>query len=391
MDVATLKRRSPSVDEVERKRSKPDVDAGEETFSFTAGSRKSPLAVTQTNTIVAAMKKTHPELDFPIVTMQTLGDRILNLALPKIGEKGLFTKDLENALNDRRVDFLIHSLKDLPTRMPEGMAIGCVYKRDNPFDCVIFHSKHAGKKIADLPANSVIGTSSLRRVAQLRRIFPNLVFQSVRGNLNTRLRKLEEEHLYDALILAKAGVDRMGWTERIGQVLEDEMAYAIGQGAMAVEIRDDDVKMMKLLGEINDMKTLLTVSAERAFMRKLDGGCSTPVGCNADWKDGKLHMRGVCLSVDGKDYVEDKSSAPISYDLPRPEGEKEKTYFVCEFGVVCDSLYKDEYTKAVRLGDELALKLSSMGADEILKTVRENLPTVANIQLPVSNSSTMKF
>lgn len=391
MDVAKLKRRSPSQDEFLCKRSKSDVDVRQETFTIKAGSRKSPLAVTQTNTIVAALKKINPDFDFPIETMQTLGDKILHLALPKIGEKGLFTKELENALNERRVDFLVHSLKDLPTRMPEEMAIGCVFRRDNPYDCAIFHSKHAGKKLSDLPPNSIIGTSSLRRVAQLKRIFPSLVFQSVRGNLNTRLRKLEEESMYDAIILAKAGIDRMGWTERIGQILKDEMAYAIGQGAMAVEIRSDDEYMMKVLGDINDMKTLLTVSAERAFMRKLDGGCSTPVGCNAEFKDGKLHMRGVCLSVDGKDCVEDEMSAPISYELPRPDGEKEKSYFVCEYGVVCDSIYRNEYTKAVKLGDELALSLISQGADEILRTVKEAIPNVANIQLPVSNSSTMKF
>jgi len=272
------------------------------------------------------------------------------------------------------------------------MALGCVYKRDNPYDCVIFHSKHAGKTLADLAPESVIGTSSLRRVAQLKRKYPSLVFQSVRGNLNTRLRKLEDESLYDAIILAKAGIDRMGWTEKIGQILHNEISYAIGQGAMAIEIRADDDYMMKVLGDITDMKTLLTVSAERAFMRKLDGGCSTPVGCNAEFKDGKLSLRGVCLSVDGKEFVEDKLSASISYDLPRPADEKEKSYFVCGVGMVCDQLYAEEYRKAVQLGDDVAMKLIDLGADEILRTVKLALPSVTNIQLPtVPNSGTMKF
>jgi len=393
MDVSPLKRRCTSQVTSEGKKAKPNVDVRDETYTIKAGSRKSPLAVTQTNTIVNALKTLNPDYDFPIETMQTLGDRILHLALPKIGGKGLFTKDLEIALSEKRVDFLVHSLKDCPTKMPEGMALGCVYKRDNPYDCVIFHSKHNGKTLSDLPPDSIIGTSSLRRVAQLKRRFPSLVFQSVRGNLNTRLRKLEDECLYDAIILAKAGVDRMGWTERIGQILKDEMAYAVGQGAMAVEIRDDDKYMMKVLGGITDMKTLLTVSAERAFMRKLDGGCSTPVGCNAEFKDGKFYLRGVCLSVDGKDYVEDTLSTTISYDLPRPADEKEKTYFVSDTGCVCDTLYKDEYTKAVKLGNDVALRLIELGADEILRVVKESLPgqNVTNIQLPVANSSSMKF
>jgi len=402
MDSSTLKRSASTLDEekVESKRTRQEEqedvvveveDRREVEGKYVAGSRKSPLAVIQTESIVRALKKIYPDFDFPIETMQTLGDRILHLALPKIGEKGLFTKELENALNEKRVDFLVHSLKDLPTRMPEGMALGCVYKRDNPYDCVIFNSKHDGKELKDLPPNSVIGTSSLRRVAQLKRKYPSLVFQSVRGNLNTRLRKLQEEGLYDAIILAKAGIDRMGWGDKCGQILDKEISYAVGQGAMAIEIRDDDVLMMKKLGEITDIKTLLTVTTERAFMRTLDGGCSTPVGCNAVFKDGKLSLRGVCMSVDGKDAVEDELSSPISYDLPRPSDEKEKSYFVSNVGVVCDTLYRDEYEKAEKLGDDVAQKLIEKGADEILRIVKLAIPNVANIQLPVSNSGTMKF
>lgn len=406
MDMSTLKRSNEASsnqeengsEAIQAKRPRAEqveedvtVDEREITRSYVAGSRKSPLAVIQTESIVCAMKKVFPDFDFPIKTMQTLGDRILHLALPKIGEKGLFTRDLENALNEKRVDFLVHSLKDLPTTMPEGMALGCVYRRDNPFDCVIFNSKHAGKKLEDLPPNSVIGTSSLRRVAQLKRKYPGLVFHSVRGNLNTRLRKLQDEGLYDAIILAKAGIDRMGWGDKCGQILEKEIAYAIGQGAMAIEIRDDDKMMMQKLGEITDIKTLLTVVAERAFMRTLDGGCSTPVGCNVDFEDGTLTLRGVCMSVDGKEAVEDTLSAPITYTLSRPEGEKQKEYFVSNVGVVCDTLYRHEYEKAEKLGDDVAQLLITKGADEILKAVKLAIPNVTNIQIPISNSGTMKF
>merc|ERR1712168_1220558 len=197
MDPSPRKRKSV-VDNVTDKRSRTrsrtwseQTDADGETIAV--GSRKRTLAVIQTTTIMKLLQNKFPSLQLKMVTMETLGDKILNIALPKIGEKSLFTKDLEVALEQKRVQFLVHSLKDLPTTLPPNMAIGAIIERDNPWDCVLFHPKHKGKVLSDLPADSVVGTSSLRRIAQLKRHFPHLQFKSVRGNLNTRLKKLEEE------------------------------------------------------------------------------------------------------------------------------------------------------------------------------------------------------
>lgn len=384
---SSLKRRLSEM-ESSSKRTRLDEGVNErlETDKVMVGSRKSPLAMVQTNNIIKALEERNPDITFEVETMETLGDKILSIALPKIGEKSLFTKDLEIALEEKRVDFLVHSLKDLPTKMPEGMAIGTIYKRDDPHDCVIFHSKHEGKKLQDLPKDSKIGTSSLRRVAQLKKRFPHLTFQSVRGNLNTRLRKLEQESLYDAIVLAKAGVDRMGWSDKIGQIFtEEECLYAVGQGAMAVEIRSNDKRTTNLVGELSDMETLLTVAAERAFMRTLNGGCSTPVGCYSKYTDNKLSLHGIVLNGDGSKYLEHTVQNHICCSKERPESLK-KTYSMSLYGVLIDSLYEDELNKAERLGDELANKLIELGADEILKEVRAQLPQVSNIQIPTSSS-----
>lgn len=363
-----------------------NVNEREDNNTVRVGSRKSPLALIQTNSIIKALKGRNPDAVFELETMETLGDKILSVALPKIGEKSLFTKDLEIALEEKRVDFLVHSLKDLPTTMPEGMAIGTIYKRDDPHDCVIFHSKHEGKTLKDLPKDSVIGTSSLRRVAQLKKNFPHLTFKSVRGNLNTRLRKLEEECLYDAIVLAKAGVDRMGWTEKIGQIFtEQECLYAVGQGAMAVEIRSNDKRTTNLVGELSDIETLLTVAAERAFMRTLNGGCSTPVGCYSKFTDNKLSIHGIVLNSDGSKYLEHTVENEVYKRLEQPENNI-KSYSMSPYGVLVDSLYKNELDKAERLGDELASKLIELGANEILKEVRAQLPQVTNIQIPTTST-----
>ncbi|KAK4325711.1 hypothetical protein Pmani_003654 [Petrolisthes manimaculis] len=183
------------------------------------GSRDSELAKKQTYMVRDALQKVHPKLEFEIITMKTKGDKILNLALSKIGSKSLFTKELEMALEEGQVDMVVHSLKDLPTTLPDGLVIGCVSEREDPRDAVIMHPKHTTASLASLPMDSVIGTSSVRRAAQLKRKFPNLRFESVRGNLNTRLRKLDTADDYAALILAAAGVLRMGWADRISQVI----------------------------------------------------------------------------------------------------------------------------------------------------------------------------
>jgi len=386
MDMS-LKRKLSEIDGSSSKKQRQLVE--EDPNKIRIGSRKSQLALIQTHTIMDRLRADHPNLEMELETMDTLGDQILHIALPKIGEKSLFTKDLEIALEAKRVDFLVHSLKDLPTTMPEGMALGTVYKRDDPHDCVVFNSKHQGKQLKDLPDQSVIGTSSLRRVAQLKKSHPNLQFKSIRGNLNTRFRKLEEDS-YDALILAKAGLDRMGWSDRCGQVLlEEDCLYAIGQGAMAVEIRSDDKRTTHLLGELSDMKTLLTVAAERAFMRTLNGGCSTPIGCYAKFNNGKLSLRGNVLSTDGKQCVDTTVEDNIKYEIERTNTTAEKSYHMSNYGVLIDDLYKDELTKAEALGDLLAAKLIERGANEILREVRAQLPQVSNIHIP--SSSTITF
>ncbi|KAG8569746.1 hypothetical protein GDO81_014530 [Engystomops pustulosus] len=194
------------------------------------GTRKSQLARIQTDSVVEMLTNKFPEAHFEIVAMSTTGDKILDTALSKIGEKSLFTKELENALERNEVDLVVHSLKDLPTSLPPGFTIGAVCKRESPYDAVVFHPKNAEKSLESLPTNSTIGTSSLRRAAQLKKHFPHLQFKDIRGNLNTRLKKLDEHDDFSAIILAAAGLRRMGWENRIDQVLSPEQClYAVGQ------------------------------------------------------------------------------------------------------------------------------------------------------------------
>lgn len=387
MDMS-LKRKLEDVQNLsKRARVENDDEVVEDENIVKVGSRKSQLALIQTHSVMNHLKRINPDIIFELETMETLGDKILHIALPKIGEKSLFTKDLEIALEEKRVDFLVHSLKDLPTTMPDGMSIGTVYKRDDPHDCVIFHPKHEGKQLKDLPENSVIGTSSLRRVAQLKKAFPHLEFHSVRGNLNTRLVKLQEESLYDAIVLAKAGIDRMGWQDKCGQILDEETCmYAIGQGAMAVEIRSSDKRVASLVGALTDIKSMLEVTAERAFMRTLNGGCSTPIGCYSKFYGDKYSLHGVVLNANGSKHVHHTVEGVLKYEIQRPENTP-VSYTNTKFGVMVDSLYEDEINKAERLGDELAYKLIEMGASDILKEVRSQLPTVSNIQIPTKSTS----
>ncbi|ELW63232.1 Porphobilinogen deaminase [Tupaia chinensis] len=234
------------------------------------GTRKSQLARIQTDSVVATLKTLYPGLQFEIIAMSTTGDRILDTALSKIGEKSLFTKELEHALERNEVDLVVHSLKDLPTVLPPGFTIGAICKRENPYDAVVFHPKFVGKTLETLPERSVVGTSSLRRAAQLQRKFPHLEFKSIRGNLNTRLRKLDEQQEFSAIILATAGLQRMGWQNRVGQILRpEECMYAVGQGALGVEVRAKDQDILDLVGVLHDPETLLRCIAERAFLRHL--------------------------------------------------------------------------------------------------------------------------
>eukprot|EP01135_Chromosphaera_perkinsii_P012400 Nk52_evm11s2657 gene=Nk52_evmTU11s2657 len=269
------------------------------------GTRKSKLALMQTNIIVDKLQASHQSYKFEIVTMETIGDKILDVALSKIGEKSLFTKELEVALEAGAVDMIVHSLKDLPTHLPDNMAIGLMNKRDSPYDCVLFHPKHRNtvKCIGDLPEGSVIGTSSLRRIAQLKLKFKNLDFKDIRGNIHTRISKLEDKNDYDAIILAEAGLQRMGMSNRIDEVLND-MYYAVSQGCIAVEHKENDAFIETLLKPLKHEQSLYACSAERAYMRFLEGGCSVPLGVKSEFCEGSLlRLNGLVANLEGTDSV----------------------------------------------------------------------------------------
>lgn len=234
------------------------------------GTRKSQLARIQTDSVAEKLKGLYPDVHLEIVGMTTTGDKILDTALSKIGEKSLFTKELETALEKNEVDLVVHSLKDLPTTLPPGFTIGAVLKRENPHDAVVLHPKNMGKSLDTLPDKSVIGTSSLRRAAQLKKRFPHLEFKDIRGNLNTRLKKLDEKDDFSAIILAAAGLRRMGWDSRVSQILgPEDCMYAVGQGALAIEVRARDEDILEMVSVLHDPNTVLRCIAERAFLRRL--------------------------------------------------------------------------------------------------------------------------
>lgn len=280
--------------------------------------------------------------------MTTIGDRVLNISLPKIGEKSLFTRDLEDALRNCGVDFVVHSLKDLPTSLPTGMAIGAVLEREDARDALVLRSNYEGHTIANLPNGSVIGkninikesnpffynwfifvgTSSLRRTAQLRRQYPHLVVCDIRGNLNTRLAKLDAaDSKFAGIILAQAGLVRMGWHNRITQVLEPtDLLYAVGQGALAVECRANDHDILSMLRSLMCLPTTCRILAERSFLKTLGGGCSAPVAVVSKLKGDltkdayncdalNLHLDGAVWSLDGSVEIREKKSCSLGLEI----------------------------------------------------------------------------
>lgn len=301
------------------------------------GSRKSQLALVQTHWVHGELQKAYPDRTFEIQTMSTQGDKILDVALAKIGDKGLFTKELEVGMLNGDIDFAVHSLKDLPTRLPEGLMLGCVTERENPADALVLHSSHLDKQLDTLPEGAVIGTSSLRRLAQLRYHYPHLTFKDVRGNLNTRLAKLDAGE-YDALILAVAGLHRLGMSDRIHQVIPAEISlHAVGQGALGIECRTDDAEILNLLKALEHRPTALRCYAERAFLRELEGGCQVPIGVNTVIEGDTLTLTGLVAALDGKKVV--KGSVSGSAD------------------------------QADQLGVDLALQLKEQGAQDILNEI----------------------
>lgn len=267
----------------------------------------------QTHHVVKLLSELYPDIQFTIETMSTIGDEVLDRALSHIGEKALFTRELEVALELNRVDLVVHSLKDMPTQLPENMVIGAILEREDPRDAVVMAPRYADQSLATLPAGSVVGTSSLRRAAQLRRHFGHLVVNDVRGNLNTRLRKLDDEGgAYAALVLAAAGVHRMQWTQRISQYLDTDVSlYAVGQGALGIECRADDEATLELLAPLSHEETLLRCIAERALLKTLEGGCSAPVAVDTRYQDGVLDITAGVWSLDGTETVQTHQRVPL--------------------------------------------------------------------------------
>ncbi|HWQ40425.1 MAG TPA: hydroxymethylbilane synthase [Desulfosporosinus sp.] len=260
------------------------------------GTRDSLLAIWQAEWVKSQLTMFYPHLKFELVSMKTKGDKILDVPLSRIGDKGLFTKELENGLLNQELDMAVHSLKDMPTLLPEGLTISTFCEREEPRD--VYLSKN-GVTLDQLPSRAIIGTSSLRRKAQLNHYRSDLDFMDLRGNLQTRWKKLIDSNM-DGIVLAAAGVKRMGWEERITQILpEDIMLPAVGQGSIAIEIVENRSDIQELLSKLNHAATEQAVRAERALMRKLEGGCQVPIGALAQVVEGQIILHGMVASLDG--------------------------------------------------------------------------------------------
>uniref|UniRef100_A0A671UJU5 hydroxymethylbilane synthase n=1 Tax=Sparus aurata TaxID=8175 RepID=A0A671UJU5_SPAAU len=320
------------------------------------GTRKSQLARIQTDSVAAKLKELYPDVHLEIVGMSTTGDKILDTAL----HNAACIYGPCSCLS-HRVDLVVHSLKDLPTTLPPGFTIGAVLERENPHDAVVLHPKHVGKTLETLPENSVIGTSSLRRAAQLKKRFPQLEFKDIRGNLNTRLKKLDEKEDYAAIILAAAGLRRMGWDNRISQILgPEDCMYAVGQGALAVEVRARDADILEMVSVLHHPETVLRCIAERAFLRHLEGGCSVPVAVHTEVKDSQVRMLG-----SGRHTHKHK------YTHAQIHSQEEVDEGVQRVGVTASKISGEAQNKAERLGVDLAKLLLSKGAKEILTVARQ--------------------
>jgi hydroxymethylbilane synthase len=334
-----------------------------EPLTIKVGTRRSALALRQTEVVIDALKRAHPHVTFEVHTISVMGDRDKSTPLPALG-KGLWTSELEAQLVSRELDVIVHSLKDMPTSLPPGCVLACVTGREDRRDVVIFNREHeaAGryKTLAELPAGAVVGTSSVRRAAQLKRRYPGLVFRDVRGNIDTRLRKCDEEG-YDAIILAAAGLLRLDFGKRIAQYLDSStegggLLHAVGQGALGLEVREEDERMKELLKAVEDTPTMIACFAERAVMRTLEGGCSVPIGVETAWveEEGKkkLRLRAVVVSLDGSRAVEGERTEEIA-----------------------------SLAQAETMGKGLAQKLAVMGAQQILDEINKGRASGAALKV----------
>jgi hydroxymethylbilane synthase len=271
-------------------------------------SRESALAMWQAEHVRDRLRSLYPQTEVSILGMTTQGDQILDVTLSKIGGKGLFVKELETALQDGRADLAVHSLKDVPMNLPEGFVLAAIGEREDPHDAFV-SNRH--ESLAALPAGSVVGTSSLRRESQLRARFPHLQIEPLRGNVQTRLRKLDEGQ-YAAIILAAAGLKRLGLGQRIRNLITSEESLpAVGQGALGIECRADRADVIAMLQPLHHSDTAACVLAERALSRALAGSCQVPLGGFAEVKDGRLRMRGFVASPDGKRMTQSEMTGDI--------------------------------------------------------------------------------
>ncbi|PNQ85666.1 hydroxymethylbilane synthase [Paenibacillus polymyxa] len=269
--------------------------------TIVVGSRQSALALTQTGHVIEDLNALCAEhglnLQFVVKKILTKGDRILDVTLSKVGGKGLFVKEIEQAMLAGEIDMAVHSMKDMPSELPEGLINGAVPRREDPRDCLI---TLGAKSLEDLPSGAKVGTSSLRRASQIKSMRPDLQLEPVRGNIDSRLKKLETEG-FDAIILAAAGLHRMGWKDRITSYIPEEACLpAVGQGALGIECRASDEELLALLKLYNHQDTSATVAAERTFLGVLNGGCQVPIGAHAVWADQEISLTGMVGSPDGE-------------------------------------------------------------------------------------------
>ncbi len=299
------------------------------------GSRGSKLALWQAEWVQDQLQG--KGLRVEIQKIKTTGDKILDVPLAKVGGKGLFVKEIEEALIRKEIDLAVHSMKDVPSEIPESLHLAAIPRREDPRDAVISRN---GVKLADLPNEATIGTSSLRRQTQLAAFRPDLKFVMLRGNLDTRIRKLEEGN-FDAIILAAAGLHRLGWKKLITEYLSPEIVLpAIGQGALGIECRRKDQETNTLIAFLNDSETVCTVSAERAMLIRLEGGCQVPIGGYSTLSEGRVTLKGLVASLDGKQ-------------------------------IICESQTADA-SEASQLGIAVAESLLAKGADRILREIYED-------------------
>jgi len=261
------------------------------------GTRGSKLALWQTNWVAAQLRDRWPDIRFDIEIIKTVGDQVQDRPLDQIPVLGVFTKELDNALLENGIDLAVHSMKDRPTSTPEGITIGAIPKREDPRDAFI--GKQAAR-LCDLPPNAVVGTGSLRRRAQARAIRPDLSFTALRGNIDTRLRKLDESDSLGGIILAYAGVHRLSLEEHVTEIFDlPQWLPAAAQGALAITVRDEDADVLQVVGAIEDKSSRAAAIAERAVLAKLGGGCHVPVGAHADVRDERLTLSGLIADLDG--------------------------------------------------------------------------------------------